>query len=96
MDVAVKTSDDEAFAKLIATMLVEQVKPVLRDLVRQEVSAALPHHGMTRQEVRKVIKVADDRLAEATIRQLPSYPAGTQRRYWSGAVDKYLTENSVN
>lgn len=97
MDVAIKPTDDELFASLVAEKMVEQIKPLLPEMVKQAVEGFIPQKGLNRQQVKALINVKDDMLASEIIDRpgFPSYPCGTQRRYWPHAVDKYLTEHNI-
>lgn len=98
MDVAFKTTDDELFASLVAEKMVEQIKPLLPDMIKQVVEGFMPQKGLTRQQVKEMLNIKADVLVDEIIDRpdFPSYPCGVQRRYWPHAVDKYLTEHNLN
>lgn len=97
MDVAIKPTDDELFASLVAEKMVEQIKPLLPGMVKQAVEEFMPQQGLNRKQMKKMLAVTVDANLDEIINRpdFPSYPCGTHRRYWPHAVDKYLTEHNL-
>lgn len=87
---------DETLAKLIAKELVKQAMPQIAEMVQYQVGEAMPRRGLTRGELAQRLHMSNaskgqakedfDRIAA----MIPSYPVGSERRYDSGAVDKFM------
>ncbi|MFD1430596.1 MULTISPECIES: hypothetical protein [Lacticaseibacillus] len=90
------TTANYEFTKELAKLVAEQLRPELPKLVKEAVRELVPQKGMTRAEASKMLRISEGDNLSAILDDpsFPSYPNGTQRRYWPRAVDEYMTTHN--